>query len=173
MDDEAKQALASMEMPRVPINFVSAKAGEVLKFGQIVCRILEDGSRTDNRIGAAEFTLKPNTTGPPAHWHEMHDESFLVTQGMVRFHAPDGAYHDAHVGDYLTVPIRAPHTFSNPTNEEAKFFNTYTPAFYIDYFKILAQLSKSEEKMSQELNLEVMSRFATMPAKDMLEELPK
>jgi quercetin dioxygenase-like cupin family protein len=103
----------------------------------------------------------------------MHDESFLVTQGMVRFHAPDGAYHDAHVGDYVTVPIRAPHTFSNPTNEEAKFFNTYTPAFYIDYFKILAQLSKSEEKMSQELNLEVMSRFATMPAKDMLEELPK
>jgi hypothetical protein len=46
MDDEARQALASMEMPRVPINFVSAKAGEVLKFGQIVCRILEDGSRT-------------------------------------------------------------------------------------------------------------------------------
>jgi quercetin dioxygenase-like cupin family protein len=128
---------------------------------------------SDNRIGSAEFTLPPNTAGPPAHWHEMHDETFLVTQGVVRFHAPDGAYHDAHVGDYVTVPIRAPHTFSNPTDQEAKFFNTYTPAFYIDYFKILAQLSKSDEKMSKEKNIEVMARFATMPAKEMLAEQAK
>ncbi|CAG5143039.1 uncharacterized protein ALTATR162_LOCUS1272 [Alternaria atra] len=170
MDDEARQAMASMKMPRRPINFVSAKSGEILKLGHITCRIMEDGSRTDNRIGSAEFTLPPNTAGPPAHWHEMHDETFLVTQGMVRFHAPDGAQHDAHVGDYVTVPIRAPHTFSNPTNEEAKFFNTFTPAFYIDYFKILAEISKTDEKMSKEKNIEVMSRFATIPAKEMLEE---
>jgi mannose-6-phosphate isomerase-like protein (cupin superfamily) len=189
MDDEARQALATMEMPRRSINFVPSTAGEILKLGHITCRIMEDGSRTgafstiehcvdllmivDNRIGSAEFTLPPNTAGPPAHWHEMHDETFLVTQGTVRFHAPDGAYHDAHVGDYVTVPIRAPHTFSNPFDEEAKFFNTYTPAFYIDYFKILAQLSKSDEKMSKEKNIEVMGRFATMPAKEMLAEQAK
>jgi protoheme ferro-lyase len=71
------------------------------------------------------------------------------------------------------VPVRAPHTFSNATDEEAKFFITFTPAFYIDYFKILAQIGKSGEKMSKEKNLEVMSRFATMPAKDMLAEQPK
>jgi oxalate decarboxylase/phosphoglucose isomerase-like protein (cupin superfamily) len=100
----------------------------------------------------------------------MHDETFLVTQGVVRFHTPDGVYQDAHVGDYITVPIRAPHTFSNPTGEEAKFFNTYTPAFYIDYFKILAQISKTDDKMSKEKNLEVMGRFATIPAKPMLAE---
>ena len=84
MDDEARQAMASMKMPRRPINFVSAKQGEILKLGQITCRVMEDGSRTDNRIGSAEFTLPPNTPGPPAHWHEMHDETFLVTKGMVR-----------------------------------------------------------------------------------------
>ncbi|KAH6390005.1 hypothetical protein HBI60_183940 [Parastagonospora nodorum] len=173
MDDEARQALANMEMPRRPINFVPSTSGEILKLGHITCRIMEDGSRTDNRIGSAEFTLPPNTAGPPAHWHEMHDETFLVTQGVVRFHAPDGAYHDAHVGDYVTAPIRAPHTFSNPFDQEARFFNTYTPAFYIDYFKILAQISKSDEKMSKEKNVEVMSRFATMPAKPMLEEQAK
>jgi oxalate decarboxylase/phosphoglucose isomerase-like protein (cupin superfamily) len=97
----------------------------------------------------------------------MHDGTFLVTQGIVRFHAPDGAYHDAQVGDYVTVPTRAPHTFSNPGDKEARFFNTFTPAFYIDYFKILAQISKSDGKMNKEKNLEVMSRFATMPAKEM------
>jgi quercetin dioxygenase-like cupin family protein len=103
----------------------------------------------------------------------MHDETFLVTQGMVRFHAPNGAFHDAHVGDYVTVPIRAPHTFSNPTDQEAKFFNTYTPAFYIDYFKVLAETLKGDEKMSKEKNIEVMGRFATMPAMEMLEEQAK
>ncbi|EOA85430.1 hypothetical protein ACJQWK_07041 [Exserohilum turcicum] len=168
MDDEARQAVASMKMPRRPINFVPATSGEMLKLGHITCRIMEDGSRTDNRIGSAEFTLPPKTAGPPAHWHEMHDETFLVTKGTVRFHAPDGAEYDAHVGDYVTVPIRAPHTFSNPTNEEAKFFNTFTPAFYIDYFKMLADMSKTDAVMSKEKNLEAMSRFATIPAKDMM-----
>jgi mannose-6-phosphate isomerase-like protein (cupin superfamily) len=127
----------------------------------------------DNRIGSAEFTVPAGTAGPPAHWHEMHDETFLVTQGTIRFHAPDNTVVDAKVGDYVTVPIRAPHTFSNPFEEEAKFFNTYTPAFYIDYFRILAEVSKSDEKMSKEKNLEVMSRFATMPAGEMLEEMAK
>lgn len=71
----------------------------------------------------------------------------------------------------MTVPIRAPHTFSNPTDQEAKFFNTFTPAFYIDYFKILAEISKTDEKMSKEKNLEVMARFATLPAKEMVREM--
>jgi quercetin dioxygenase-like cupin family protein len=150
----------SWKMGRGPVRYKP-------KFGQ--CPLMP----SDNRISSAEFTLPPNTTGPPAHWHEMHDETFLVTQGIVRFHAPDSTYHDAHAGDYVTVPVRAPHTFSNATDEEAKFFITFTPAFYIDYFKILAQIGKSGEKMSKEKNLEVMSRFATMPAKDMLAEQPK
>jgi hypothetical protein len=84
MDDEARQALASMAMPTRPINFVPAKSGEILKLGHTTCRIMEDGSRTDNRIGSAEFTLPAGTAGPPAHWHEMHDETFLVTAGTVR-----------------------------------------------------------------------------------------
>ena len=84
MDEEARLALSDMTTPNRPINFVSAKSGEILKLGHITCRIMEDGSRTDNRIGSAEFTLPPHTQGPPAHWHEMHDETFLVTEGVVR-----------------------------------------------------------------------------------------
>jgi len=171
MDDEARAALSTMKMPRRPINYVPAKSGETLLLpNNLICRIMEDGSRTDNRIGSAEFTVPPNTAGPPAHWHEMHDETFLVTQGTIRFHAPDGAIIDAKEGDYVTVPIRAPHTFSNPTNEPAKFFNTYTPAFYIDYFKRLAEAFKEEGKWTKERNLQVMSQFATLPAGEMLAE---
>lgn len=52
----------------------------------------------------------------------MHDETFLVTKGVVRFHmhGSDGqSMTDAKVGDYVVVPVRAPHTFSNPFDEEA------------------------------------------------------
>lgn len=104
---------------------------------------MESGEHTDNRIGSAEFTLPPHTKGPPAHWHEMHDETFLVTQGKMQFHGLRGETIEAGVGDYVTVPTRSPHTFSNPYDEEAKFFNTYTPAFYINYFKMLSQMGKA------------------------------
>ena len=30
----------------IPVNFVPAKAGEIIKLGLITCRVLEDGSRT-------------------------------------------------------------------------------------------------------------------------------
>jgi len=77
----------------------------------------------------------------------MHDETFLTTQGTVRFHLSDSKTVDAKLGDLVTVPTRCerirpacsvtlcdahdptgPHTFSNPFEEEAKFINTYTPA---------------------------------------------
>ncbi len=41
---------AMTKMPRRPINFVPAQAGEVLKLGPIKCRIMEDGSRTGTSI---------------------------------------------------------------------------------------------------------------------------
>jgi len=70
----------------------------------------------------------------------MHDETFLVTQGRMQFHGLRGETIVANTGDYITVSTRSPHTFSNPYDEEAKFFNTYTPAFYINYFKLLNKM---------------------------------
>jgi oxalate decarboxylase/phosphoglucose isomerase-like protein (cupin superfamily) len=102
--------------------------------------------------------------GPPAHWHEMHDETFLVTAGTVRFHAPEGKTVDAQPGDYVVVPIRAPHTFSNPGDVEARFFNTFTPAFYINYFKLMATMVGSGMPLGKDTIQQAMSRFATLPA---------
>lgn len=50
----------------------------------------------------------------------------------MRFHVPEAPglepkLIDAKEGDYVVVPTRAPHTFSNETDEEARFFNTLTP----------------------------------------------
>ncbi|KAF2231951.1 RmlC-like cupin [Viridothelium virens] len=158
-----------LPVPDVPLNFVPAKEGEVLKIGPMTLRIMEDGSRTDNRLGSVELIVPPHTAGPPAHWHEMHDETFLVTQGTIRFHVPVTPSNptekiiDAKAGDYVTVPTRSPHTFSNPTGEESRFFNTFTPAFYINYFKLLSNLEKEAGGFGPELNKKAMAHFATLP----------
>ena len=112
--------------------------------------------------------MPPFASGPPAHWHEMHDETFLVTKGTVRFITPghkDAKEVDAKAGDYVTVPIRAPHTFLNPINEEARFFNTFTPAFYVNYFKLMSQMA-GEGPLTPEINKKAMAAYATVPVKD-------
>ncbi|KAH8652060.1 RmlC-like cupin domain-containing protein [Xylariales sp. PMI_506] len=168
MDEQV--ALEGLATPDRQVIFVPARAGEVLQLGPATCRIMEDGSNTDNRIGSAEFIIPAGSQGPPAHWHEMHDETFLVTAGTIRFHGPGGQVVDAKAGDYAVVPTRAPHTFSNPDPEvEARFFNTFTPAYYINYFKLLAAATApgSGQKLTKEAVMEAQMRFATMPAKEM------
>lgn len=99
----------------------------------------------------------------------MHDETFFVTKGTIRFHVPDTdkpgedkEVVDAKAGDYMVVPIRAPHTFSNPADEESRVFFTSTPSFYINYFKLLSQLAEPDKPLPAEVSLTAMSMFATM-----------
>lgn len=180
-----------VSVPDVDINFVPVKGGEIFKLGPITCRVMEDGSNTgmplsfatpnnthliihhltDHRLGVAELTMPPKTPGPPPHWHEMHDETFYITAGTVRFHVPDTTTEgqdkktvDCHAGDYMVVPIRAPHTFSNPGDVEAKIFFTSTPSFYINYFKLLSQLARPDQPVPAEVNMQAMAMFATVLA---------
>jgi quercetin dioxygenase-like cupin family protein len=144
------------------INTIFKGAGEILQVGPIRARILEDGSHTDDRIGTVEITVPPKTAQTPQHLHRMHDETFLVTSGTVRFTFSD-ADHDLHVGDYVVVPTGASHTFSNPFDETAIFFNSFTPAYYVNYLRELAALN-AKEGLSPEAILKVMARYATEPA---------
>jgi mannose-6-phosphate isomerase-like protein (cupin superfamily) len=116
----------------------------------------------DNRLGIAEFTVPAHTPGPPAHWHEMHDETYFVTRGTIRFHVPGQADVDARAGDFVVVPIRAPHTFSNPTGTEARFINTFTPAIYLNYFKLLGAMARPGEMVPRDVSVLAMSSFATL-----------
>lgn len=105
------------------------------------------------------------------HWHEMHDECFTTTKGIVRFHIPGKPDVDCKIGEWTVVPVRAPHTFSNPFDEEARFINTYTPAYYINYFRMLSRMIGEGEGMTPAKNIEAMSHFATLPVpKEYLEK---
>jgi mannose-6-phosphate isomerase-like protein (cupin superfamily) len=112
-------------------------------------------ARNGNPIPILPIYYLPLTN--PLFRTRQHDETFLVTQGTLRFHALNGATIDAKLGDYVTVPPRSPHTFSNPYDEEAKFFNTYTPAFYINYFKLLSTMSEQGKPMDPEANRRAMA----------------
>ena len=119
------------------------------------------------------MVVPPKTPGPPPHWHEMHDETFYITKGTIRFHIPDTSSGqegkdkkivNCKAGDYMVVPARAPHTFSNPGDEEAKFFITCTPGFYINYFKLLSGLANPDQPVPVEVNMQAMAMFATVLA---------
>jgi oxalate decarboxylase/phosphoglucose isomerase-like protein (cupin superfamily) len=89
----------------------------------------------------------------------MHDETFLITKGRIRFKTDKGIV-DTKAGDYVVVPTKAIHTFSNPFEEEAEFFNSFTPAYYVDYLRMLAEAMKGGGAM-QEKQKEIMAQFAT------------
>jgi hypothetical protein len=46
--DPSLAALKGIPKDHIPVNFVSAKAGDIIKLGGITCRVMEDGSRTGN-----------------------------------------------------------------------------------------------------------------------------
>lgn len=63
----------------------------------------------------------------------------------------------------LTIPIRLPHKFSNPFDEEAVFINTATPGFFIRYFEYLEALIGTGTELTPEANRAALIRFATIP----------
>lgn len=139
-------------------------ANEIITVGPgIKLEILEDGSRTDRRLAAVRVYLPPHTPGPAQHWHQMHDETFLVEKGTVTFTSRDRRV-VARAGDYLVAPPCAPHTFANETDEEAVMYSTLSPAFYVDYLRLLATMADEDAggKLTKAMWKEAMGRYATL-----------
>ncbi|RSL71866.1 hypothetical protein CEP54_001015 [Fusarium duplospermum] len=133
------------------------------RLGQYLWRPIEDGSNTQYRLAVIESLLPPKSDGPVFHFHEMHDEGFYVKKGTVRFHSPGRPDIDCKAGEMLVIPIRLPHKFSNPFDEEAVFINTATPGFFIRYFEHLEALIGSGKELTPEANIAALRRFATIP----------
>jgi mannose-6-phosphate isomerase-like protein (cupin superfamily) len=139
--------------------------GDAIRLGPVKMRILEDGSTTDHRLGVGEITLPPHTAGPPQHRHARHDEGFCVVSGTARVTVGDTT-HDAPAGTLVMVPPGAPHTFANPGEEPAVLLNTFTPDIYVQYFHDLRDMIAAGGPLTPETTVEVMSRYATVPATD-------
>lgn len=143
------------------INVVGPEDGERSGGGPIRCRIIEDGTRTQHRLGLIEATVPAGPAMPPQHVHRDHDEIFIVTQGRLRF-TSGGEEVDAEAGSCVTVPAGTAHTFSNPFSEPARFVCTLSPDLYVEYFRDLAKLPVSVDGLLDPADIgRTMSNYAT------------
>ena len=140
-------------------------SGDAIQLGPIRMRILEDGGRTDHRLGVGEITLPPHTDGSPQHRHARHDEGFYVVSGTASFTVGATTY-DAPAGTLVMVPPGAPHTFANYGDEPTVLLNTFTPDLYVQYFRDLRDMIAAGQPLTPETTVEVMARYATVPATD-------
>jgi mannose-6-phosphate isomerase-like protein (cupin superfamily) len=147
------------------VSVVGPANGEVIHLGPTQMRILEDGSATGHRLGMGEISLAPHTDGPPQHRHARHDEGFYVVSGLARFTVAETIY-EAPAGTLVMIPPGAPHTFANPGDEPAVLLNTFTPDFYVQYFRDLRDMIAAGQDLTPEATIQVMSRYATVPATD-------
>ncbi|KAK1751001.1 RmlC-like cupin [Echria macrotheca] len=154
-------------MPRKLISCVRSNGGEILRLGFLTCRIIEDGTNTGGRVGAIEFTLPPKSAGLPPHWHEKHDETFVVLSGQVRFHDVEGHKIDAGPGDHVTVPLRAPYKYENVGEIDARFVGTFCPALYVNSFRLMETMAGEGMRPNRETMMEAMSHFGAFPAECM------
>lgn len=145
------------------VSVVPPGEGETIVLGATRMRVLEDGGTTGHRLAIAESVLPPHTQGPPQHRHARHDEGFYILSGTVRFTVGEEE-HDAAAGTLVMVPPGAPHTFANVTDRPARMLSTFTPDFYVQYFRDLQEATADGRPLTPEANLDAMSRYATEPA---------
>ena len=147
------------------VSVVAPNGGEVIGLGAARMRILEDGATTAHRLGIGEITLAPHSEGPPQHRHAQHDEGFYVVSGTATFTVGETVY-VAPKGTLVMVPPGAPHTFANPGDEPVVLLNTFTPDLYVQYFRDLRDTIAAGQQLTPQATVEVMSRYATVPATD-------
>ncbi len=140
---------------------VRPEDGEQAGGGPIRCRIIEDGSHTEHRLGLIEVIVPPGPAMPPQHIHHKFEEIFIITKGRLRF-TSGGESVDAPAGTCVTVPVGTPHTFSNPFDEPAGFINTLTPDVYVQYFRDLGTLPVDENGLLSPADIgRTMARYHT------------
>jgi pimeloyl-ACP methyl ester carboxylesterase/quercetin dioxygenase-like cupin family protein len=144
------------------ISIVPSGDGERVLAGPVDLRILEDGSTTSHRLGIVEITIAPHTAGPPQHRHARHDEGFYVVSGTAQFTVGAQTY-EAEQGTLVMIPPGAPHTFANASDRPAVLLNTFTPDFYVQYFRDLRELAASGQPPGPQAIAQVMARYATEP----------
>ena len=97
----------------------------------------------------------------------MHDETFLPIKGTATFYSRNDKI-VAEAGDYVVVPTHSPHTFANETDQELIMYNTFTPAYYVNYFRLMAEMAgKSEDgTLTPGMVKQAMLQYATLQTKD-------
>jgi mannose-6-phosphate isomerase-like protein (cupin superfamily) len=98
-----------------------------------------DGKSTRDAYSMFEYTVPPETDGPPPHLHTREDESFICLAGKMDVSLGGEEFTIGH-GDFLFLPRDVVHAFRNPYAEETRVVSVVSPAGLERYYQALAEL---------------------------------
>lgn len=84
----------------------------------------------------SESTIAPGFPGPPPHVHERLTDMFYVLEGTLTLRVGDEEV-EAGPGTFACFPPGTTHTFSNRSDEPARFLNFNIPGGWEDYMREL------------------------------------
>ncbi len=102
-----------------------------LMHNRIIIRLR--GADTNGAYSMIEYTVAPNTSGPPLHRHA-YTEYFYLLEGELSFDTGEGVVH-AQAGESVFVPGWATHTFANPSSQPATIQVIMSPAGFEKFFE--------------------------------------
>jgi len=108
--------LASFEVP-VPSVSVKRRHFAVLGATIDIHATLDD---TGNTTSIIELGIPPKFPGAPPHLHQHMTESFYILEGTIDV-MRDGAWSQAHRGDFIIIPPHTIHAYRNSTDQPARF----------------------------------------------------
>lgn len=129
---------------------VQPNAGEVWNvFGvKITGKILSED--TDGAYSVIITNTPPNA-GPPPHIHQNEEELFYILKGNYTFYCGNQII-DAPEGSLVKLPKGIPHYFKNIDTIMGITINTITPGGFENFFKTIANLSKTKKPTRQEID---------------------
>jgi quercetin dioxygenase-like cupin family protein len=105
------------------------------------------GKSTHDAYSMFEYTIPPETNGPPPHVHTREDESFICLAGRLDVHL--GGYdYVLEYGDYMFLPRDVVHAFRNPYAEESRVISVVSPAGLERYYQALADMPPGPKDIS-------------------------
>jgi mannose-6-phosphate isomerase-like protein (cupin superfamily) len=106
-------------------------------FGESV-EVLTAGSETDFAMSAIVQTVPPGG-GPPPHWHDREDETFMTLDG--RFELFDGQrWTELPKGRSAFAPRGQVHSFRNCGDEVGRILCVATPGYLDEYLAAIAPI---------------------------------
>jgi quercetin dioxygenase-like cupin family protein len=116
------------------IPFIAAPgAGKVVRaFGAELTFHLT-GEQTGGRLMVATILAPVGDPGPPPHYHENEDETFLVQEGRMSFFL-DGEWRDVAPGTIVFAPKGKVHTLRNIGDTPARVLVSAAPSGFEVFF---------------------------------------
>jgi len=106
-----------------------------------------DGKSTRDAYSMFEYTVPPETNGPPPHLHTREDESFICLAGKLDVSLGGEEFTIGH-GDFLFLPRDVVHAFRNPYGEESRVVSVVSPAGLERYYQALADMPPGPKDIS-------------------------